>query len=153
MEPGCGQMGNPRFKRTIIMKKMKSTGPNILLLHCHDLGRHLGCYGNKVETPNIDSRAEEGLRFDKCFSTAPMCVPSRDNRITGLYPTNNRSIGRHDEFRIREDIKALATYLTRGRLRNVSSGHESRGGKFATKGKHALPRIRCRGCFRLTGEP
>ena len=61
--------------------------PNIMVIHCHDLGRHLGCYGRGVETPNIDLLAEEGVRFDQYFSSAPYCAPSRCSRMTGLYPS------------------------------------------------------------------
>ncbi len=34
--------------------------PNICLIHSHDLGRYLGCYGRGVDTPRIDALAGEG---------------------------------------------------------------------------------------------
>jgi arylsulfatase A-like enzyme len=67
--------------------------PNIVVIHCHDAGRHLGCYGRGVETPHIDSIAAGGVRFDGYFSTAPFCSPSRASRITGLYPVHHGSLG------------------------------------------------------------
>ena len=40
------------------------TRPNILMITCHDLGQHLGCYGvESVQTPNIDRLAARGMRF------------------------------------------------------------------------------------------
>lgn len=48
---------------------------------------HLGCYGKtSARTPNFDSIAEEGVRFDRCFSTAPVTTPSHSTIMTGTYP-------------------------------------------------------------------
>ena len=86
--------------------------PNILVIHCHDLGRHLGCYGRGVETPNIDRLAAGGVRFDKYFSTAPLCSPSRCSRMTGLYPVNHGSLGSTSfAWGIRQGIKTLPMCL------------------------------------------
>lgn len=47
----------------------------------------LGCYGNpKVETPHLDRLASEGVRFDSCYATQPVCSPCRASMATGLYP-------------------------------------------------------------------
>lgn len=57
--------------------------PNILLIHCHDLGRYLGCYDVDIETPNVDRLAEEGARFANHFTTVPQRSPSRSSLFTG----------------------------------------------------------------------
>lgn len=58
--------------------------PNILLLMADDLGySDLGCYGGEIETPNIDSLAERGLRFSH-FRASPMCVTSRVALLSGM---------------------------------------------------------------------
>ncbi|MDN3312192.1 sulfatase [Microbacterium oryzae] len=61
--------------------------PNVLLLHCHDLGRFLGCYGvATVRTPHLDRFAAESVVFDRAFSVAPQCSPARASLLTGMYP-------------------------------------------------------------------
>ena len=42
----------------------------------------------QVRTPNLDGIAREGMIFDACYSTSPICMPSRVSLITGLYPHN-----------------------------------------------------------------
>lgn len=64
--------------------------PNIVWIYCDELRADaLGCYGNRyaeLRTPNFDSIAESGVRFDRCFCNSPLCVPSRTSTLTGLYP-------------------------------------------------------------------
>lgn len=68
--------------------------PNILLVHCHDLGRFLGCYGvPTVHTPNLDRLAAESAVFDQAFSAAPHCSPARAALFTGTYPQSNGVLG------------------------------------------------------------
>jgi len=67
---------------------------NLLLLHCHDLGRFLGCYGiPTVQTPHLDRLAAEGVQFDRAFCTAPQCSPSRASLFTGHYPHQTGMLG------------------------------------------------------------
>ena len=47
----------------------------------------LGAYGNKdMKTPNLDKLASEGMRFDRAYTTQPVCGPARSCIFTGLYP-------------------------------------------------------------------
>ncbi|QSX00241.1 sulfatase family protein [Haloterrigena alkaliphila] len=67
--------------------------PHIVLVHCHDLGTYVGCYGAGVETPRIDALAGAGVRFDRHFVTAPQCSPSRSSLVTGRHPHQNGMLG------------------------------------------------------------
>ncbi|WP_330221502.1 sulfatase-like hydrolase/transferase [Marinomonas phaeophyticola] len=49
---------------------------------------HLGCYGNKiVKTPNIDSIANLGTRFEKFYVANPICMCNRASIMTGRMPS------------------------------------------------------------------
>ena len=68
--------------------------PNILMITCHDIGRHIGCYGVKtVQTPNLDGLAGKGIRFANYFATDCVCSPSRGCILTGRYPQANGLMG------------------------------------------------------------
>jgi len=68
--------------------------PNILMITCHDLGQHLGCYGIKeIASPNIDRLAAKGIRFANMFSTSAVCSPGRGALHTGRYPQSNGLMG------------------------------------------------------------
>lgn len=44
----------------------------------------LGCYGSGVDsTPTLDSLAAEGVRFERCYATSPVCAPNRATMLTG----------------------------------------------------------------------
>jgi arylsulfatase len=59
--------------------------PNIVLIMADDLGfADLGCYGSEIATPNLDTLAENGLRFTQFYNTAK-CHSSRVSLLTGLY--------------------------------------------------------------------
>jgi arylsulfatase len=59
--------------------------PNILFILVDDMGySDLGCYGGEINTPNIDSLANNGLRFTQMYNTAK-CMPSRACLLTGVY--------------------------------------------------------------------
>lgn len=50
----------------------------------------LGCYGNEqTHTPSLDRMAADGVRFDSCFSSCPVCSPMRAMLMSGLHPLKN----------------------------------------------------------------
>ncbi|MBI2843256.1 MAG: sulfatase-like hydrolase/transferase [Armatimonadetes bacterium] len=61
--------------------------PNIILILTDDQGYgDLSCYGCKdIPTPNIDSIAQNGVRFTDGYVTCPVCSPSRAGLLTGRY--------------------------------------------------------------------
>lgn len=65
-----------------------SERPNIVLIIADDVSPDFSCYDGQVETPNIDSLAESGVRFTNAYVTASSCSPSRNSIITGRYPHN-----------------------------------------------------------------
>jgi len=62
--------------------------PNIILCMCDDLGwGDTGYNGHPVlKTPNLDDMAASGIRFDRWYSGAPVCSPTRGSCITGRHP-------------------------------------------------------------------
>jgi len=47
----------------------------------------LGCYGNEqIITPNLDRFADQGIRFNHCVSSSPVCTPYRSTLLTGQHP-------------------------------------------------------------------
>ena len=65
-----------------------SAPPNILVVLADDLGYgDVGCYGHpRIQTPNIDRFATEGLRLTSCYSAHPNCSPARTGLMTGRTP-------------------------------------------------------------------
>ncbi|MCB1018739.1 MAG: sulfatase-like hydrolase/transferase [Acidobacteria bacterium] len=63
--------------------------PNIVLIVADDLGyAELSCQGARdLPTPNIDSLAENGIRFTNGYVSAPVCCPSRAGLMTGRIQT------------------------------------------------------------------
>lgn len=69
--------------------------PNVVLIYVDDLGYgDLGSYGaTKLNTPNLDALASEGIRFTNGHATAATCTPSRYSLMTGNYPFRQTGTG------------------------------------------------------------
>jgi len=61
---------------------------NVLLIQTDQWsGRYFGYAGHpSVMTPTIDQLARDGLIFDRCYSTCPVCIPARRSLMTGTSP-------------------------------------------------------------------
>ena len=70
-----------------------ANAPNVVFVIADDVNwNDVGCYGNaKIQTPNIDRLARQGIRFTNVFLTASSCSPSRTSILTGRYPHNTGS--------------------------------------------------------------
>lgn len=63
--------------------------PNVLLIITDDQNTDtVGCYGGAVQTPHIDSLAENGIRFTNGNVVHSVCSPSRYAMLTGRYYDN-----------------------------------------------------------------
>jgi arylsulfatase len=63
----------------------QSDKPNILLVLVDDMGfSDIGAYGSEVQTPNLDSLASQGMRFNQ-FRNTSKCYPTRAALMTGQY--------------------------------------------------------------------
>ena len=53
--------------------------PNILFIMSDDHAAHaISAYGSQVnQTPQLDRLANQGMRFDRCYSVNAICTPSR----------------------------------------------------------------------------
>ena len=66
--------------------------PNVLLILSDDHSvPHVGCYGSENckrfnITPNLDAFAVEGIQFNRAYTAAPQCAPSRISVFAGRSP-------------------------------------------------------------------
>ncbi len=88
--------------------------PNIVFLFADDQTTStIGCYGNSlIQTPNIDSLAARGTRFENAFVSHSICWVSRTTILTGL---TGRSYGTsaHPEQARPDAVEQLYTDVLR----------------------------------------
>lgn len=66
--------------------------PNLLFVITDDQRFDmLGVVNPILETPNMDSLATHGVRFEKAFVTTPICAASRASILTGMVERTHRS--------------------------------------------------------------
>jgi uncharacterized sulfatase len=91
--------------------KSKSNPPNVMIVIGDDMTWH-DCepYGSgQVRTPNMKALADEGMRFDRMFTTTAMCAPTRQQLYTGMYPVRSGAYPNHS--RVYDGVKSVAHYL------------------------------------------
>lgn len=80
----------------------------------------IGCYGNdRIETPNLNGLASEGIVFENAFTPVASTLPSHCSIMTGMYPARH---GVHDNgvYRLGEDVVTLAQRLQGAGYRNAA---------------------------------
>jgi len=85
---------------TATVRAADDSRPNVLFIISDDLNNFLGCYGDpRARTPNIDKLARRGVLFERAYCTFPLCGPSRNSMLTGLYPNSTGILRNSQIFR------------------------------------------------------
>ncbi|QZT36040.1 sulfatase-like hydrolase/transferase [Halosquirtibacter xylanolyticus] len=104
------------FGTTSKAKKSVKT-PNIVIIYADDMGYGDVSYQNpkgKIQTPNIDKLASEGIQFCDAHSSSGICSPSRFALLTGQYHWRRmhnivnafgKSVFKKDEFTLPRMLK------------------------------------------------
>jgi arylsulfatase A len=79
--------------------------PNIILIVADDLGwGDVGFNGRKEwSTPNLDRLAKQGRVFERCYTVAVVCAPSRAAFLTGKY-TIHSGVSRNEDDLPTEEV-------------------------------------------------
>ncbi|HIF34404.1 MAG TPA: sulfatase atsG [Planctomycetaceae bacterium] len=95
--------------------------PNLVFIIADDCTYlDLEVYGGQAKTPHLNQLAREGLLFNRCFQTAPMCSPTRHNIYTGIYPVKSGAWPNHTN--VYPGTKSIAHYLKDAGYRVALSG-------------------------------
>lgn len=71
---------------------------NFIIILAEDICPNLGCYGDpNAKTPNLDKFAKENIKFNYCYSAAPVCSAARTSLNLGMYATT-AGVGNHRSF-------------------------------------------------------
>lgn len=94
---------------------------------------HLGCYGYHRQTsPNMDSIAEQGVRFDNYYCSDAPCLPSRTAMMSGRFGIHTgvvnhgglcadfRHEGKNRNFRDKLDAESIPGMLRKTGIKTVS---------------------------------
>ena len=102
--------------------------PNIVFIQADQLAaRFLGCYGSAIaSSPTLDRLADEGRRFDRCYTTWPICLPNRASMLTGRSPVVHGLLG--GGTRLLADAPTYATVLAEAGYRVGGFGKFHREG-------------------------
>ncbi len=89
-----------------------ATGWNVLLITVDTLrADRVSCYSTEyLQTPNMDSFADNGVIFTRAFTHNPTTLPSHTNMLLGLSPLYH-GVRENTNFVVQEEYLTLAEYL------------------------------------------
>lgn len=103
--------------------------PNIVFILADDLGYgDIGVYGQeKIETPNLDALAKNGMLFTDFYAGAPVCAPSRSSLLTGqhtghTYIRGNKEIEPEGQLPLPARVETFAKQLQKQGYTNGAFG-------------------------------
>lgn len=109
-----------------------SSKPNVIFIICDDLNDYQGVFGGhpQAKTPHIDRLAAEGVRFVNAQSNVPVCSPSRNSLITGVYPHDSRDYGwtRLDKQPVLKNNKTIIRFFKENGYTTLGTGKIIHGG-------------------------
>lgn len=94
-----------------MVEPISDSRPNIIMVMTDQhAARIMGCAGDECAiTPAIDAFAAQGTRFENCYCSSPLCVPSRMAFLTGLQP-HQSGVLNNDTY-LASDIPTIAHAL------------------------------------------
>lgn len=108
---------------------LRSRKPNVVLILADDMGYgDIQAYNpdSKIPTPNLDTLANEGLRFTDAHTPSSVCTPTRYSLLTGRYAWRTslkRGVLRgHSPLLIARDRDTLASVLQAGGYETAAIG-------------------------------
>lgn len=79
-------LGAILFATPVMAAEQSASRPNILWITIEDWSPDLSCYGTKgIHTPYVDRLAAQGIRYERAFTTSPVCSTSRSAMMTGFH--------------------------------------------------------------------
>ena len=119
-------------------KKKPLPPPNIVWLVSEDNIPYIGAYGDKLaHTPNIDKLAVSGVVYNHAFVNAPVCAPSRNTIITGMYPNSLGTQHMRSNYKLPDFVKFFPEYLRKAGYYTTNFKKEDYNTSSADSLKHA----------------
>ncbi len=121
---------NQIFTGSFLRNKQSSQTPNILIIITDQLAQKgVGAYGNQdVETPNINSLANRGLRFSNTYTACPLCQPSRASFWTGRLPHETGVVSNKANEKIPSNMTTLGEIFLNAGYETIHFGKQHDAG-------------------------
>ena len=88
--------------------------PNIVWLSTEDISPHVGFMGDPhAITPHLDELANEGVVFNRAYTSAGVCAPVRSAVITGMYQSTLGTQHMRSAAHLPDHVELFPTFLRR----------------------------------------